>query len=248
MKRQVLFITCLLLATLLVCTDSYADDAYVTFGTYPQTNAGNDSTPIEWLVLDYDEVNNRALLISQYGLDAQPYNADYKSVTWETCTLRAWLNNDFYNRAFSVNEQIAILLTNVDNSKSQGYGEWNSSGGNDTEDKVFLLSYSEANKYLGVTYDNIRNMEPRVSPTAYAKAQRAYTNDDYKTADGAAAGRWWLRSPGNYNDYAAYVFSDGALYYWTVNNDSFLVRPALWVNLDSDIFMTQQSLNPQFNR
>lgn len=97
----------------------FAVGNYVTFGTYPQTKAGNDATPIEWLVLARD--GDKALLISRYALDAQPYNKDYTSVTWETCTLRTWLNGTFYNKAFSSAEQAAILTTNVDNSKNQCY-------------------------------------------------------------------------------------------------------------------------------
>lgn len=120
-------------------------------------------TPIEWLVLARD--GNKALLISRYWLDAQPYNTDHTSVTWETCTLRTWLNVTFYNKAFSSDEQAAILTTSVDNGKNQGYSKWSTSGGNNTEDKVFLLSYAEANKYFGVTYDNISNTKSRVAPT-----------------------------------------------------------------------------------
>lgn len=148
----------------------FAVGNYVSFGTYPQTKAGNDATPIEWLVLARD--GNKALLISRYGLDAQPYNKDNTSVTWETCTLRTWLNGMFYNKAFSSAEQAAILTTNVDNSKSQCYSGWNTSGGNNTQDKVFLLSYAEASKYFGVTY-NSSNTKSRVAPTAYAIAQGA---------------------------------------------------------------------------
>lgn len=142
---------------------------YVTFGEYPQTTAGEDMTPIEWLVLARD--GDKALLISRYGLDAQPYNKDHTSVTWETCTLRTWLNGTFYNKAFSSAEQAAILTTSVDNSKYQCYSGWSTNGCNNTQDKVLLLSYAEANKYFGVTYDNRRNTKSRVAPTAYAIAQ-----------------------------------------------------------------------------
>lgn len=207
---------------------------YVTFGTYPQTKAGNDATPIEWLVLARD--GDKALLISRYGLDAQPYNKDYASVTWENCTLRTWLNGAFYNKAFSSAEQAAILTTNVDNSKSQRYSGWNASGGKNTQDKVFLLSYAEANKYFGVTYDNSSNTKSRVAPTAYAIAQGAWTSSSNKTGDSTDAGWWWLRSPGSYQDYAAYAFADGSLYYSLVDDRSGSVRPALWVNLESKIF------------
>ena len=159
----------------------FAVGHYVTFGTYPQTKTGNDATPIEWLVLARD--GNKALLISRYGLDAQPYNKDKANVTWENCTLRTWLNSTFYNRAFNSAERAAILTTNVDNSKNQCYSRWSTSGGNNTQDKVFLLSYAEANKYFGVTHGNSSNTKSRVAPTAYSIAQGAKTYSYIKTAD-----------------------------------------------------------------
>ena len=169
----------------------------MTFGTYPQTAEGNDSTPIEWLVLARD--GNKALLISRYGLDAQPYNENRTDTTWEKCTLRTWLNGTFLNKAFTAQEQEGILVTNVDNSASQGYSGWGTSGGNNTRDKVFLLSYAEANKYFGVQHWSVSgaqdNMKSRISPTSYAKKQGAFTDSSYQTTDGKYAGWWWLRSP-----------------------------------------------------
>lgn len=209
----------------------FAVGNYVSFGTYPQTKAGNDATPIEWLVLARD--GNKALLISRYGLDAQRYNKDTTSVTWETCTLRTWLNGTFYNKAFSSAEQAAILTTNVDNSKNQCYSGWSTSGGNNTQDKVFLLSYAEANKYFGVPYGNSSNTKSRIAPTAYAIAHGAWTSSSKKTADDIDAGWWWLRSPGNYQDFAAVVDTDGSLRNITVNYVSGSVCPALWVNIEA---------------
>ena len=207
---------------------------YVTFGTYPQTSAGSDQTPIEWLVLDRD--GDKALLLSRYGLDAQPYHTSYTSITWEKCTLRTWLNDDFINRAFTAAEQSAILLTNVDNSSIQCYSGWSTSGGNNTQDKVFLLSYAEANKYLGVTYDNSNNTKSRVAPNAYAISQGAWPSDSNKTTDGEAAGWWWLRSPGGIQYAAVFVNPDGSLSCSNVDFARVSVRPALWVNLESGIF------------
>lgn len=216
----------------------FAVGNYVTFGTYPQTKEGNDATPIEWLVLARD--GDKALLISRYGLDAQPYNKDNTSVTWETCTLRTWLNSTFYNKAFSSAEQAAILTTNVDNSKSQCYSGWNTSGGNNTQDKVFLLSYAEANKYFDVeNWQNngaTDNVKSRIEPTAYAIAQGALTSFFGRTADGTDAGWWWLRSLSYSQRHAAYVSSDGSLRSSSVNDASGSVRPALWVNIDAGIF------------
>lgn len=212
----------------------YAVGNYVTFGTYPQTSGGDDSTPIEWLVLARD--GNKALLISRYGLDAQRYNEKWTNVTWEKCTLRTWLNGTFMNKAFTVNEQTGILLTNVDNSSSQGYSGWSTSGGNNTQDKIFLLSYAEANQYLDVTYDDSKNMKSRVAPTAYAKKQEVYTSNRNKTADGDVAGRWWLRSPGSRRDLATFVSHDGSLSDSGGTDVFTCVRPALWINLESGIF------------
>ena len=114
----------------------------VTFGRYEQDgNEENGPEEIEWVVLDVQD--GKALLLSKYGLEAKPYNTEYTDVTWETCTLRAWLNSDFLNKAFSTEEQSAILTTTVDNSSSQGYNDLISIDGNNTQDKIFLLSYAE---------------------------------------------------------------------------------------------------------
>ena len=176
------------------------------------------------------------MLLSKYVLDVQPYNEEFVDITWEKCTLRTWLNDTFINKAFTEEEQSAILMTEVDNSQSQCYSGYDTDGGNDTQDRVFLLSYAEANEYLGVTYDDSDNTASRVSPTDYAVAQGAYTSGGYKTADGEQAGWWWLRSPGLDRRYAARVFADGSLYDCGVLDAYGCVRPALWVNLESGIF------------
>lgn len=139
----------------------------MTLGRYPQMQSGEDLTSIEWLVLARDK--NKALLISQYGLDAQPYNESETNVTWEKCSLRAWLNDVFFSRAFDTSEQQAIILTTVANDKSQGYSEWNITGGSTTKDKVFLLSYAEAKMYFGLNENS--NTKSCIQPTAYAIAQ-----------------------------------------------------------------------------
>jgi tetratricopeptide (TPR) repeat protein len=160
---------------------------YVWFGSYEQDNdTSNGKEGIEWLVLD--KQGNKVLLLSRYGLDAQPYNTEYEEITWENCTLRTWLNETFINNAFSSAEQQRILLTDVYNSRSQCCSKWNTTGGNNTQDKIFLLSYAEANKYLDVTYDNDNNTKSRVAPTDYAIAQGAWQSDDFKTEDGLHAG------------------------------------------------------------
>ena len=212
----------------------------VTFGRYEQDgNEENGPEEIEWVVLDVQD--GKALLLSKYGLEAKPYNTEYTDVTWETCTLRAWLNDDFLNKAFSAREQSAILTTEVDNSDAQGHSGWSRYGEKNTQDKIFLLSYTEANRYLGVKFydddaSDIKNTNSRVAPTEYAIENGAETIDEYKTADGRLTGWWWLRSPGGYQDCAANVYGDGHLSYTYVYADGTCVRPAFWLNLESGIF------------
>lgn len=205
----------------------------VYFGVYEQDNSTENGTEeIEWRVLEVQ--NGKVLLLSRYGLDAQPYKIINSDTTWEQSTLRSWLNDTFVNNAFSIEEQEAIALTNVDNSRSQGYSEWDTNGGNNTEDKIFLLSYAEANKYLGVTFDNSNNITSRVSPTGYAKTQGAYEDMFYnnKTADGTTAGWWWLRSPGIVQYSAARVNDSGSLHFFRVDYTIGCVRPALWISIE----------------
>ena len=206
--------------------------SYITFGTYLH-KAGTDATPIEWQVLERE--GNKALLISRYGLDVQPYNMSSDSTTWEKCTLRTWLNETFMNNAFTSKEQENIVLTNVDNSNRQGYSAWDTDGGNDTQDKIFLLSCAEADKYFGVTYNSKKNAKGYAAPTEYAIAQGA----SIRKYDGKAVSFWWLRSPGDFQYDAAYVRNDGSLDSINVNNVIGCVRPAMWVDLDSDVFQSE---------
>lgn len=209
---------------------------YVKFGTYPQTSLGTDRTPIEWMVLEEDD--KKALLLSRYGLDANILFGKLQCEegekreginTWERSDLRRWLNDKFINHAFSAEEQKAILLTDVDNSDAQGYSEWDSHGGSNTEDSVFLLSYDEANKYLGVTHDNRENVDARVTPTAYAEIQGAAS----ARIDGKRSGWWYLRSPGMEQSKVAYVYTDGSLGSSEDCYCYYCIRPAMWVTREA---------------
>lgn len=197
----------------------------ITFGAYEQdNNTSNGKEAIEWTVLDKDGMS--LLLISKQALDCQQYNTSYTDVTWESCSLRKWMNGTFLNKAFNAEEQAQIQNTTVSADKNP---EYNTNPGNATTDKVFLLSINEVEKYFNS--DEAR----KCAPTAYAKAQGAYTSDIYKTASGAATCWWWLRSPGDTQTSAATVNHDGSVYYlgYFVSYAHDAVRPALWINLDS---------------
>ncbi len=249
-KWSVLIIAVLTVLCLSVChAEGTFDPAavavgdIVTFGHYEQDNdLDNGPELIEWIVLDVQD--GKALLLSKYGLDAKPYNKDLVNpgCVWETCTLRSWLNNEFLDDAFSEQEQQAILLTDVDNSEAQGFSKWGTTGGKNTKDKIFLLSYAEANRYLGIQLweeeGADQNLKSRAAPTAYAVARGAWANKDYLTADGEATGWFWfLRSPGcDGQEYTAIVNFDGSLGYVDVYYEYGVDRPAFWLNMESEIF------------
>ena len=201
-------------------------DGTVTFGHYEQDNdTSNGKEEIEWQVLVIQD--GKALVISTMALDCKSYHPSPKEVTWETCTLRTWLNDSFLNTAFSAKEQKKIATTHVSAEKNPAYDPaYKSNPGNATNDKVFLLSITEAEKYF--TTDESRECVP----TAYAQAHGAYTND-YETANGKANCCWWLRSPGKVLFQAASVDHVGAVGYGgsSVNADSSCIRPAMWIDL-----------------
>lgn len=267
MKKIIALTLCLCLSAVLLCSCSKEDGKsgvqgkeismkncrpgdIVSFGAYPQGKNG-EVYAIEWLVLDVRD--GKALLLSRYGLDAKPYHNTWKKVTWKDCSLRAWLNSSFMQNAFTSSEQNRILLTDVDNSAGQGFNYSSvydlprrDTGGADTQDQLFLLSYAEAYRYMGgISHSResmpISNMKARVQPTDYAIARGAYSSGTNKvpyqfyTEDRAFSGEWWLRSPGYSLDEASMVGANGYLGCSAVDCslrlDLCCVRPAMWISL-----------------
>ncbi len=190
----------------------------ITFGSYEQdNNLINGKEPIEWQVLEKE--SDRILVISKHALDCQPYNATSASVTWETCSLRNWLNDYFLRTAFSEEEQSMVSFMTVSADKNPKY---NTNPGNDTTDQVFLLSITDANKYFH------SDEERPCAPTAYAVA-----HGNNKHYNGNCW--WWLRSPGGNSYIAADVSSDGSVDSSgsNVHNRNGAVRPALWITSDA---------------
>ena len=202
----------------------------IEFGTYEQdNNTSNGKEKIEWIIVSSDD--KKAMLLSKYCLDYQPYHSEETNITWENCTLRNWLNNSFANEAFDDNEQSILLSTNVSNSYVlyRGWSEQtNIDTGKDTVDKIFLLTPNEVNKYC--TSSTVNS-----SPTTYAKSQGAYA------APIGGGTNWALRSPGYDQDKVRLVLSD--------NDQTFEhgildigcqsvayktgVRPAMWVDISN---------------
>ena len=224
-----------------------ADNIY--FGTYQQSSDGSvdyNTDPIKWRVLE--NANGQLFLLSDQNLDVFQYHTDTESVTWEKSTMRSWLNgygashntgdsggidytdDNFINTAFSEKEQGAIADTTVVNDDNPDY---NTEGGNDTTDQIFLLSIEEVqNADYGFTDDSSRI----ATNTAYV-AGGGKIGSSYMNGVGEA-GYWWLRSPGDLDRRAAGVSVDGGVgrYGYSVRIAYNAVRPAFNLDLTSVLF------------
>ena len=78
----------------------------ITLGRWPQS--GSQPEPIQWLVLAEEE--NALLCLSAAILDCQPYHREGGPATWAGCSLRRWLNQDFFFAAFSPEELAEAAL------------------------------------------------------------------------------------------------------------------------------------------
>ncbi len=173
---------------------------YVFFGSYKNKD-------IEWLVLDVKD--GKALVISKYALHSA---SNYEDNSWENCYLRTWLNNEFINSAFSQYEQAKIPTVTVHNYKTK----YSQSDGNSTQDKIFLLSIDEVNKYFN-------------------------SDSERQCMLGTSYCAWWLRYPCDTStlltDYAAFVDPTGLLwegddYVYFTGVWNFAVRPVMWIDLE----------------
>lgn len=204
----------------------------IKFGKYIQGKKifGKDiKTPIEWYILD--KKDNKYLLLSKYCLVGKEYNDKEEPVTWEKSSLRYWLNNEddinnsFILNAFSDEEEKKIVTTKLLNNANS---DFNVEGGNETFDKIFILSVDEYNKYLK------NNVMKYAAPTKYLlEKNHIYVVEDYKTNYGEASTFWRLRTPG-YNSITTMVVTpDGVLYPYSgyVKTEKGPLRVALWINL-----------------
>ena len=224
----------------------------VYFGNYQQSSNGDggyNNDPIKWRVLTNDENSSGTLfLLADQNLDVKPYNSSYTSITWEKSTIRSWLNgyaasennsgtdyssDNFIDTAFSSGEQGAIAQTYVYNAtQSDGSSNpnpsYSTSGGENTTDKIFLLSIEEANNS---SYFPNGNDSRKSTNTAYVASHSGMYGV-------GVADYWWLRSPGTYDLDAAYVIDSGGVFYsgYDVDYSSIAVRPAFNLNLNSVLF------------
>ena len=198
--------------------------------------------PISWTILSENTTDGTALIFCDMIIDSQEYYISTSSRTidgktvyannYAESTIRKWLNETFYNTAFSELQKQIILTTTVDNSMATTYSSTDEYVCENTQDKVFLLSYQDViNSNYGF-YSNELWLDTarRKKTTDYAQAQGAYTS----TSTGCAGnGWWWLRSPLHYDSYIANLvdYRGYACSHSKVDATLYGVVPALTIKL-----------------
>lgn len=189
-------------------------------GKYEQDNdKDNGAEDIEWLILDIQD--GRALVVSKHALEVKPFHFANTAVNWEGSSIRTWLNSNFIDTAFNEYEKTQIPTVTV---PADVLPESTTEPGNDTEDRVFLLSYTEVTTYF--TSDEQR----RCVASVYAAEEGAYVKEETNRC------WWWLRTPGFYQDTGMSVGSTGAINEFGigVDRDNGTIRPAMWVELETN--------------
>ena len=205
------------------CSEAKPGDI-LKFGSYEQdNNFENGPEPIEWIVLEKDQ--NRILVISRTAVESAPYqinerNTIWHTATWKTSSLRLWLNTEFYNQAFRDDERSLIALSYV---TAEPNPDGRDDPGNDTEDYIYLLSISEAQRFFSSDEERI------CSGNAYIESYGDYAVRSGNTCE------WWLRTQGFRNSRAVTVLPSGTINETGSDLDPIIlyvtVRPVLSIEL-----------------
>lgn len=179
---------------------------YFDFGYYGDEN-------MVWQVVDIQD--GKALIVCKNAVEAMAYNETGEAVSWEECSLRTWLNDEFYNVAFTDEERSHIVLTNLSTSGSETY---NTTGGNDTYDYVFIPGY----------FDELWTYFSREADRPCIITVHATEN--YEQED-AMECIWWTRSPGEMQNQIMYITPKGAVKSTKYVGKKYGVRPAMWIEM-----------------
>jgi len=202
----------------------YKKSKFVSKGEW--TNLYQGFGGLDWLVLNVDKQNKRALLIAKDIVETRAYNTGGGETTWAKCSLRKYLNGEEFRKRFSTEEWERISETENANLDNPWYAE--GKGGDGTKDKVFLLSIAEAVKYFGGS----KVLRNKSLASMYNDSGIDEGNNEKRAVKSRDNGIWWLRSPGNTERTAANVDNDGGI---SLGGLGILtdggVRPALWLNL-----------------
>lgn len=177
-------------------------ERYYTFGNYPQ-GANGERASVEWRVLEVKKGEGKALLVSRKQLDCRVFSEDGENTSWETCSLRQWLNKEFLDEAFTAEEQEKIV------------------GDKDKQEKIFLLSLDDVTNYFTDDADRVAIL------TDYASSYNIEAKD---YSSGGKVFWSWLCSPGGSSEKVALVGTYGNLAPMGLPATSLgCVRPAFWL-------------------
>lgn len=182
------------------------------------------SIPVKWLVLDKAE--ERVLLLALYNVDVIAFDeGKQEKYTWETSTLRTWLNGEFREHAFDERERECIVGTIV---KTEDSSLDETEVDIESRDYIFVLSVEEAERYLQKNEERKTQIEPPVNK------ERIDWSNDIPFEDTTDYYGWWLRTPGMNEKRMAYVCGFGEIHLEgaLVSDSRISVRPAMWVDLN----------------
>ena len=144
----------------------------------------------------------------------------FEDITWEHSDLRAWMNGDFYESAFTPVQRGLIETVHNENADQSITG---ASGGAPTDDRVFALSETESVIYFSTP---AARSDIGAAPVTEHAAESPLSVSEDGNAD------WWLRSPGTYGFATQFVDASGTPSLSGANVDlQYGVRPALWIDV-----------------
>jgi hypothetical protein len=219
----------------------------VQMGTYEQDGDAETEDPICWDVLDKD--GDAVLLISYDVIAYQRFSDSRKCVIWEDSEIRTWLNQEFYAEAFDEEEQASIRETTLENPSTVGFAAHVDPSGDvqvresrpDTKDKIFLLSWKEAEQYYGNRLTDASVLGRRPSRAVLQKRKAIFTDliieelpamypYSRHLPDGTERLSWMLRSTGM-KDYTIFVIGYEGKWDQDYPDSYNGVRPVMWVNV-----------------
>ena len=219
----------------------------VQMGTYEQDGDAETEDPICWDVLDKD--GDAVLLISYDVIAYQRFSDSRKCVIWEDSEIRTWLNQEFYAEAFDETEQASIRETTLENPSTVGFAAHVDPSGDvqvresrpDTKDKIFLLSWKEAEQYYGNRLTDASILGRRPSRAVLQKRKAIFTDliieelpamypYSRHLPDGTERLSWMLRSTGM-KDYTIFVIGYEGKWDQDYPDSYNGVRPVMWVNV-----------------
>ena len=219
----------------------------VQMGTYEQDGDAETEDPICWDVLDKD--GDAVLLISYDVIAYQRFSDSRKCVIWEDSEIRTWLNQEFYAEAFDETEQASIRETTLENPSTVGFAAHVDPSGDvqvresrpDTKDKIFLLSWKEAEQYYGNRLTDASVLGRRPSRAVLQKRKAIFTDliieelpamypYSRHLPDGTERLSWMLRSTGM-KDYTIFVIGYEGKWDQDYPDSYNGVRPVMWVNV-----------------